>query len=130
VGNLKANVKLFISWCDPLHISDSHGDDLFMTYKRVRSSWNGEDMVFARKLADALSDRLVRVISLPSPDDEVYESNVLVVLKEIKYEDFEIVSRIASEVGDKVNPLLAGEDERDVLDLFIFHGGKDVRQVI
>ncbi|RSN73259.1 MAG: hypothetical protein DSO07_11095 [Thermoproteota archaeon] len=63
-----------------------------MTYKRVRSSWNGEDMVFARKLADALSDRLVRVISLSSPDDEVYESNVLVVLKEIKYEDFEIVS--------------------------------------
>lgn len=87
-------------------------------------------MVFARKLADALSDRLVRVISLPSPDDEVYESNVLVVLKEIKYEDFEIVSRIASEVGDKVNPLLAGEDERDVLDLFIFHGGKNVKQVI
>ena len=42
-------------------------------------------MVFARKLADAPSDRLVRVISLSSPDDEVYESNVLVILKEIKY---------------------------------------------
>ena len=87
-------------------------------------------MAFARRLADALSDRLVRVISLSSPDDEVYESNVLIVLKEIKSEDFEIVSRIASKVGDKVNPLLAREDEKDALDLFIFHGGRDVKQVV
>lgn len=57
-------------------------------------------------------DRLVRVVVLPSPDDEVYESNVLVVLKEIRPEDFEFVSKIASEVGERVNPLLAGEEER------------------
>ncbi|MGB9630811.1 MAG: hypothetical protein ACPL09_02360 [Candidatus Methanodesulfokora sp.] len=97
-----------------------------MPYKREEVSWNGEDIAFARKLMEALPNRLVRVIALPSPDDEVYESNVLVVLKEIRPEDFELVSRVASEVGERVNPLLAGEEERDVLELFMAHGGRDV----
>jgi len=90
--------------------------------------WRAAILKLVEKLEFALSDRLVRVVALPSPDDEVYESNVLVVLREIRPEDFEIVSRIASEVGEKVNPLLAREDEKDVLELFVFHGGRDVEQ--
>ncbi|MGC9103961.1 MAG: hypothetical protein ACP5JF_04105 [Candidatus Methanodesulfokora sp.] len=88
--------------------------------------WRSAILKFIDKLESSFPDRLVRVIALSSPDDEVYESNVLVVLKEIRPEDFELVSRVASEVGERVNPLLAGEEERDVLELFMAHGGRDV----
>ncbi|MEM2604831.1 MAG: hypothetical protein QW353_08040, partial [Candidatus Korarchaeum sp.] len=89
------------------------------------SSWREAVMRFAEELKKVFGDRLLRVIALPSPDDDVYDSNVLVIMSKPSQSDRMEVVRIAVEVGDKLNPLVTDEDERTIR-LFLAAGGRDV----
>ncbi|MEM0268531.1 MAG: hypothetical protein QXI51_04185 [Candidatus Korarchaeum sp.] len=89
------------------------------------SSWREAVMRFAEGLKKVFGDRLLRVIALPSPDDDVYDSNVLVIMSKPNQSDRMEVVRIAVEVGDKLNPLVTDEDERTIR-LFLAAGGRDV----
>ncbi len=91
-----------------------------------RADWNNEHMRFAEELKKAFGERLIRVIALPSPDDEVYDSNVLVVIDRPDQEDRMAVIKIAVKTGDKLNPLVAGEEEEDAIRAFLAAGGRDV----
>lgn len=81
---------------------------------------------FAERLKAHFGRRLVRVIALPSPDQEVYEPNVLVLLDKYDSRDVDIVVKLASEVDERINPLIASVDERDE-DTFLHAGGRDVQ---
>ncbi len=111
---------------NPLLASEGEEDvlELFILAGKAGSAWSGEDLKFASRLSEALGGRLVRVVALPDPEAEVYQSNVLVVLREVRPGDFELVARLASEVGERINPLLASEGEEDVLELFMAAGGR------
>ncbi len=89
--------------------------------------WLDVILSYASKLRETYGDRLVRVVALPSPDQEVYESNVLVVLDRYSSEDMEKVVELALEVNDRINPLVASKDEVDALEAFYWTGGKDIK---
>ncbi|MEM4478205.1 MAG: hypothetical protein QXH90_07570 [Candidatus Korarchaeum sp.] len=91
----------------------------------MRAEWDDEHVRFAEELKKVFGDRLLRVIALPSPDDDVYDSNVLVIMSKPNQSDRMEVVRIAVEVGDKLNPLVTDEDERTIR-LFLAAGGRDV----
>ena len=88
--------------------------------------WLDSVLSFSRRLMMAYGGRLKRVIALPSPDQRVYESNVLVVLADYSSEDMDRVVEIALEVDERIVPLVAGEGEEDVVEAFQWAGGKDV----
>ena len=91
-----------------------------------RTHWDGEHIRFAEELRKEFGDRLIRVIALPSPEDEVYDSNVLVVMDEPDQRDRMTVIEIAVRVGEKINPLVVGEDEEDAVRAFLAAGGVNV----
>ncbi len=93
----------------------------------VSGSWLNSVLKFAEKLRSRFGKRLIRVIALPDPDQEVYDSNVLVVLDSYDLRDAELVVELACEVDERINPLVAGEDEREEMEAFLEAGGKDVQ---
>ncbi len=88
-------------------------------------SWRESIITFTRKLRSIFGERLVRVIALPSPDEQEYESNVLVVLREVSLEDVRAVVRAAVESGENINPLVVEEGDPAVK-VFMAAGGMDV----
>ncbi len=81
---------------------------------------------FAGELRERFGDRLVGVVALPDPGEEVYESNCLVVLGEVRPGDAGVVAEAASGAGERINPLVVGEEERDAVEMFIRAGGRRV----
>ncbi len=88
--------------------------------------WTESLMEFTRRLKRIFGSRLVRVVALPSPDLSVYDSNVLVVLDSFDREDMRKVVRLALEVDERINPLVAGKWERDAVEAFTSEGGADI----
>lgn len=70
------------------------------------SGWREAVMRSAEELKRAFGSRLLRVIALLNPEDEVYDSNVLVVMDEPSQSDRMEVLRIAVEVGRSSTPWL------------------------
>ncbi len=87
--------------------------------------WRESVLKFTRKLREVFGDRLLRVIALPSPDDQVYESNVLVVLRKASLDDVSKVVEVAVESGERINPLVVDEGDEAVMK-FLAAGGRDV----
>ncbi len=91
------------------------------------SRWRAESLMeFTRRLRAAFGRRLVRVIALPSPDLQVYDSNVLVVLDGFDREDVRRVLELGLEVDERINPLVVGRDEEDAVEAFTAEGGEGV----
>ncbi len=91
------------------------------------SKWRTESLMeFTRRLKRIFGSRLVRVVALPSPDLSVYDSNVLVVLDSFDREDVRKVVRLALEVDERINPLVAGKWEMDAVEAFTSEGGADI----
>ncbi len=88
--------------------------------------WAESLMEFTRRLRAAFGRRLVRVIALPSPDLQVYDSNVLVVLDGFDREDVRRVLELGLEVDERINPLVVGRDEEDAVEAFTAEGGEGV----
>jgi len=74
----------------------------YLLDKRVEKTWLKLIRTFSDELEAELGDRLLRIIALPSPDDLVYESNVLVVVKEANSETVKLVGRLALKAQEKV----------------------------
>ncbi len=89
--------------------------------------WRERILRFADSLRNLFGERLLRVIALPDPDMEIYESNVLVVLREAKQEDVMKVMDVAMKVDEKLNPLVLDEGDEDAVNMFIRAGGYDVK---
>jgi len=92
----------------------------------LRSSreWRREVQEFLSRLEAALGDRLVMVVALPSPSDSLYDSNVLVVLDELRPGDLKTVASLA--VGE-VNPLVVPEDDKQAVEAFLLAGGQVIK---
>ena len=110
---------------NPLVVDE--GDEAVMKFLAapMKEGWEGEDLRFAENLRRAFGDRLLRVIALPSPDDQVYESNVLVVLRKASLDDVSKVVEVAVESGERINPLVVDEGDEAVMK-FLAAGGRDV----
>ncbi|GAY26362.1 hypothetical protein ATG_15650 [Desulfurococcaceae archaeon AG1] len=86
-----------------------------------------EDPGLLRRALEMFRERALRlrqVVDVIIPGGEVYESNVLVVVRSKDLETVQEVVRVKMDVerefGDRVliNPYIAGEDERDVIRAF------------
>ncbi|MGC8932789.1 MAG: hypothetical protein ACP5KE_07260 [Candidatus Methanodesulfokora sp.] len=125
-----AVIKIAVKTGDKLNplVAGEEEEDAIRAFLAMpsRADWNNEHMRFAEELKKAFGERLIRVIALPSPDDEVYDSNVLVVIDRPDQEDRMAVIKIAVKTGDKLNPLVAGEEEEDAIRAFLAAGGRDV----
>jgi len=77
-------------------------------------------------LRSAFGTRLLRIIALPSPEDEVYESNILVVIKSATQEDVRKVMDIAVRSGENLNPLVVNEEDEEAVVKFIGSGGMEI----
>ncbi|MGC9104799.1 MAG: hypothetical protein ACP5JF_08465 [Candidatus Methanodesulfokora sp.] len=125
-----AVIKIAVKTGDKLNplVAGEEEEDAIRAFLAMpsRADWNNEHMRFAEELKKAFGERLIRVIALPSPDDEVYDSNVLVVIDRPDQKDRMAVIKIAVKTGDKLNPLVAGEEEEDAIRAFLAAGGRDV----
>ena len=90
-------------------------------------SWLDSVIEFSRKLRSRFGRRLLRVIALPSPDQEVHDSNVLVFLDRYDPRDADAVVELALRVDERINPLVASADEEDEVEAFLQAGGRDVQ---
>ncbi|MDK2384453.1 MAG: hypothetical protein QI199_06580 [Candidatus Korarchaeota archaeon] len=90
-------------------------------------SWLDSVIKFSQELRSHFGRRLLRVIALPSPDQEVHDSNVLVVLDRYDLGDVDAVIEIASRIDERINPLVASADEEDEVEAFLQAGGRDVQ---
>jgi len=88
--------------------------------------WRNTVMSFAQSLRSAFGTRLLRIIALPSPEDEVYESNILVVIKSATQEDVRKVMDIAVRSGENLNPLVVNEEDEEAVVKFIGSGGTEI----
>jgi len=90
------------------------------------AEWGTEPEIFAQSLRSAFGTRLLRVIALPSPEDEVYESNILVVIEHMTQEDVRKVMDIAVRSGENLNPLVVNEEDEEAVAKFIGSGGMEI----
>ena len=74
----------------------------YLLDKRVKKSWLKLVRTFSDELEKELGEELLRVMALPSPDDLVYESNVLIVVREARPEVVKLVSRLALMAQERV----------------------------
>ncbi len=88
---------------------------------RSPKDWREKVQLFVSKLESIMGGRLVSVIALPSEEELLYDSNVLVVLDEIREGDLE---RVASVAPDGVNPLVVPEEDEGAVEAFLLLGGK------
>jgi len=82
--------------------------------------WREKVERFSNRLSNLFGERLELVASLPSPNDLIYDSNVLVVLDEVKADDLEAVASLAPE---DVNPLVVPSSDVRAIDAFLCRGG-------
>ncbi len=85
----------------------------------VPESWRKAVLRFASELGELFGDRPIRVIALPHPEDEVYESNVLVVLRGAAQEDVMRVMEVAVGVDERLNPLVVDEEDEEAVRMFL-----------
>lgn len=90
------------------------------------SDWTESLMEFARRLKRIFGRRLLKVIALPSPDVQVYDSNVLVVLDAFDRDDVRRVVKLGLDVDERINPLVVGRDEEDAIEAFLSEEGQSV----
>ena len=91
------------------------------------SRWRTESLMeFARRLKRIFGRRLLKVIALPSPDVQVYDSNVLVVLDAFDRDDVRRVVKLGLDVDERINPLVVGRDEEDAIEAFLSEEGQSV----
>ena len=87
---------------------------------KASDSWLKLVRRFERILRDKLGDNLVRIIARSSPEDLVYESNVLVVVRRADLKALREVSRAALEAMERtglegISPMTVEEGELDEL---------------
>ncbi len=87
---------------------------------RSPKDWRLKIQGFVAELERKLNGRLVLVVALPSPGDLLYDSNVLVVLDELKPGDLETVASLAP---DDVSPLVVPSEDKDAVEAFLLRGG-------
>lgn len=88
---------------------------------RSPREWRWKIQLFTSRLESVLGGRLVMVVALPSPSDTLYDSNVLVVLDELRPGDLEAVASLSPE---GVSPLVVPEADRQAVEAFILVGGR------
>ncbi len=82
---------------------------------------------FVERLEREFDGRLRLVVALPTPDDRLYESNVLIVLDEVRREDSLIV---ASAAPEDVSPLLVPQEDREVIEAFTSYRRDEVEEEV
>ncbi|RLG46892.1 MAG: hypothetical protein DRO06_03680 [Thermoproteota archaeon] len=91
---------------------------------KAESRWRALVREFVRELEESLPGKVRLVAALPSPEDRIYESNVLVVLEEDTPETTMEVVRAAARAEDalgahgEISPLVVGPDDRDAIEAF------------
>ncbi len=91
---------------------------------RTERSWRLLVRAFIEELSNSLPGKVRQVIALPSPDDKIYDSNVLVVLEEDTPEGSLEVMRAASraeesmKVGGIISPLVIGPEDEEAIERF------------
>jgi intergrase/recombinase len=106
---------------------DEEAVRIFMSSFQIpKADWNYEHVKFAEGLMLHFGKRLKRVIALPSPDDQVYDSNVLVVIEKPTLDDVKIVMELAVRSGERLNPLVVDEGDEEAVRIFMSSGGRDV----
>ncbi|MDK2464357.1 MAG: hypothetical protein QI223_06280 [Candidatus Korarchaeota archaeon] len=88
---------------------------------RSPREWRRKIQLFTSSLESVLGGRLIMVVALPSPADTLYDSNVLVVLDELRPGDLEAVASLTPE---GVSPLVVPEDDRQAVEAFSLAGGR------
>ena len=86
-------------------------------------SWRLKVQDFISKLEEAFGSRLIAVVALPSPEDLLYDSNVLIVLDKLKEGDLE---KTAAITPDEISPLVVPEEDKDAVEAFQLRGGVKV----
>lgn len=90
-------------------------------YKLVRSEWYSALHEFFKRLENSLGENLVSVIGLDE-DSYVYDSNALVVVKEVNEEVRRAVARAALDVNEKhectISYYLTSDQDKVVIDEF------------
>ncbi len=94
---------------------------------RGSEGWAVSIIKFAESLLLHFGVRLKRVIALPSPDDQVYDSNVLVVIENPTLDDVRRVMELAVRSGERLNPLVVDEGDEEAVRVFMSSGGRDVK---
>ena len=90
---------------------------------RSPKDWRLKVQEFVARLEDRFNGRLLLLVALPSPSDLLYDSNVLVVLDDIRPGDLEAVVSLAPE---DVNPLVVPSGDRDAIDAFLNYEKDDI----
>ena len=85
--------------------------------------WRDKLSAFIDRLEKEFDGRLKLVVALPNPDDRLYESNVLVVLDEVRKEDSLLV---ASAAPEDVSPLIVPQEDEGAIESFKMFGGRIV----
>jgi hypothetical protein len=86
--------------------------------------WNYLVLQYLQELVKKFEDKLIGFVALDEQEQNVYESNVLIVLKEINTEYIKEILRIKREVEKKfedkavISPYIATEEEKDVIETF------------
>ncbi len=88
----------------------------YLLEARASDSWLRLVRKFEEILRDRLGDNLVRIIARSSPDDLVYESNVLVVVRRADLSTVREVSRAALDAMEQtglegISPMTVREGE-------------------
>ncbi|RDD53666.1 MAG: hypothetical protein BA066_03130 [Candidatus Korarchaeota archaeon NZ13-K] len=97
---------------------------------RTERSWRELIRALIQELSELLPDKVRLVVALPSPEDRLYDSNVLVMLDECDPKASMLVMRAtvnAEErlgVGGVLSPLVVGPEDRDAVERFREHGGE------
>jgi hypothetical protein len=87
--------------------------------------WNYLILQYLQELVKKFEDKLIGFVALDEQEQNVYESNVLIVLKEINTEYIKEILRIKREVEKKfedkavISPYIATEEEKDVIETFL-----------
>ena len=109
---------------------DRDAVERFLSYRREDAPWGELLATFLQELGELIPGRVRLVVALPSPEDRLYDSNVLVVLDEHDPEATMLVMRAAVRaedrlgVGGVLSPLIVGPEDRDAVERFREHGGK------
>ena len=109
---------------------DRDAVERFLGYRREDAPWGELLTTFLQELSELIPGRVRLVVALPSPEDRLYDSNVLVVLDEHDPEATMLVMRAAVRaedrlgVGGVLSPLIVGPEDRDAVERFREHGGK------
>jgi hypothetical protein len=98
-------------------------------YKLVINEWNLALHEFADKLIRLLRNNLVMIIGLDE-DSYIYDSNVLVVVKEVNNEVLRAVAEIAIEVNEKYGSAISCyiTTEKDEKTIEIFNNAKTSKE--